>query len=95
MSAQQQPDHQEMELEIEKKILHLLTIYPIISPTMLQAGLGPSTKPAIWRPLLNKLIANGDVVETSTSVETPTSRYNTYAQLQLPGTKVTLKSKRK
>ena len=49
------------EAEIEVKILHLLGIYPIISPTMLQGGLGPSVKPALWRPVLARLINEAKV----------------------------------
>ena len=74
----------EMKLEIELKILHILGIYPIISPTMLQAGLGPSMKPALWRPVLLSLIANGKVIEDHESLLTPTERSNTYTKLSLP-----------
>ncbi len=75
---------------IEVKILHLLGIYPIISPTMLQSALGPSTKPADWRPVLGKLIAAGRVIEEQKSMQTPSERYNTYSKLSLPGTTVSV-----
>jgi hypothetical protein len=78
------------EKEVMAKILHLLRIFPVISPTMLQGGLGPYTKPAIWRPALQKLIAEGKVVETQESLQTPSERYNTYTKLSLPGTMVEL-----
>jgi len=70
------------------KILHLLSIYPIISPTMLQGGLGPAKKPILWRPVLEQLKEEGLVVETQESMLTPTERYNTYTKLSLPGTSV-------
>lgn len=76
--------------DIEAKILHLLGIYPIISPTMLQSGLGPSTKPAQWRPVLVSLIAAGRVIEEQESMQTPSERYNTYSKLSLPGTTVSV-----
>ncbi len=75
---------------IETKILHLLKIYPIISPTMLQSGLGPSTKPAQWRPVLSRLIVSGAVIETHEDIQTPSDRYNTYSKLSLPGTTVSV-----
>ncbi len=75
---------------IETKIVHLLGIYPIISPTMLQSGLGPSTKPAQWRPVLQKLITEGKVIEEQKSMQTPSDRYNTYSKLSLPGTTVSV-----
>ena len=78
------------QVEIETRILHLLRIYPVISPTMLQSGLGPSTKPAQWRPVLVDLIARGKVRENQESMQTPSERYNTYTKLSLPGTTVSV-----
>jgi hypothetical protein len=75
---------QATEEEVEAKILHLLNIYPVISPTMLQSGLGPYTKPSLWRPVLARLIANGQIVESQESLQTPSERYNTYVKLSLP-----------
>jgi len=76
--------------EIETKILHLLRIYPIISPTMLQGGLGPATRPAQWRPVLIDLIEQGKVIEEQESMQTPSERYNTYSKLSLAGTTVSV-----
>ncbi len=73
---------------IEAKILHLLSIYPIISPTMLQGGLGGHMKPAVWRPVLEKLIGEGRVAQTQKSMQTPTDRYNSYTMLSLADTKL-------
>ena len=75
--------------EIRTKILHLLRIYPIISPTMLQGGLGPPMKPVSWRPVLEAMIKEGLVVQEQESMMTPTERYNTYTKLHLPGVVVT------
>ena len=82
--------HEMTEEQISTKILHLLSIYPIVSPTMLQGALGPSMKPVLWRPVLDVLIADGQVVQEQESMMTPTERYNTYTKLMLPGTVVTL-----
>ena len=73
----------EMKIDIEMKILHILSIYPVISPTMLQAGLGPSTKPLFWRPILTTLIEDGKVREEHESKMTPSDRSNTYTKLSL------------
>ncbi len=83
------PDTIDTEAEIENRILHLLHIYPIISPTMLQGGLGPYVKPKNWRPVLAKLVEEGKVVESQESLQTPSNRYNTYSKLSLPGVHVT------
>lgn len=81
--------HEMTEEEIGTKILHLLGIYPIISPTMLQGALGPGLKPVLWRPVLRDLIETGLVIQESESKITPAERYNDYAKLMLPGTMVT------
>lgn len=73
---------------IEAKIVHLLGIYPIISPTMLQGGLGPAVKPSLWRPILEDLIERGIVVKTTEAKVTPAERYNTYTKLMLASTHV-------
>lgn len=48
---------------IESRIVELLMVYPSISPTMLQAGLGPSLSPDIWRPVFQNLIEKGVVIQ--------------------------------
>ncbi len=68
---------------IKEKIVHMLTIYPLISPTMLQGGLGPYVKPRDWKPLLEVLIQEGVVVRTQEEVFTPNDRFNTYTKLSL------------
>jgi hypothetical protein len=75
---------------IRDKILHILKIYPVISPTMLQGGLGPYMRPAQWRPVLAELVAEGLVEETQESLQTHAGRYNMYSKLSLPGTEVTV-----
>lgn len=76
--------------KVRDKILHILKIYPIISPTMLQGGLGPAMRPIQWRPILQALVAEGLVMETQKSLRTPLDRYNTYTMLHLPETKIDL-----
>lgn len=73
---------------LEEKILHILSIYPIVSPTMLQGALGPSVKSAVWRPALSRLIEAGKVIEETESLQTPTERYNTYTKLYIAGVTV-------
>jgi len=75
---------------LRSRILHLLTIYPVISPTMLQCGLGPSVKPQLWRPILQRLIDTGEVIQENQDATTVIGRYNSYTKLSLPGTKVKL-----
>ena len=75
------PDDPEM---IMQKIVHVLTIYPRLSPSMLQIGVGTGLKPSIWKPILERLITNGVVIRTFIQAETPSDRVQSYAILSLP-----------
>lgn len=68
---------------IRAKIIHILKIYPIISHSMLQIGLGSSLPPAIWRPVLYKMISDEEVMEDHLFMASPTGRQQTYTQLRL------------
>ena len=71
------------EVPFRDKIIHVLSIYPTISPTMLQMGLGPGISPKIWRPHLQALIDEGVVVQDSVAKQSPMGRYHQYQRLQL------------
>ncbi len=69
------------EDKIAFKILYVLDIYPIISPTMLQAGLGPQIPAHHWRPILEDLIIQGEIIRKSVTRKSPSGRNITYTQL--------------
>ena len=69
--------------DCKERILHILGIYPILSPSMLQIGVGTSLAPRDWRPALNKLIDEGEVVRDEVQAETPIGQHRTYVLLSL------------
>lgn len=69
--------------QIRMKIIELLTVYPRMSPTMLQAGLGPSLAPAFWRPIYDGLIAEGSVVQYAELPPLSTRRTHPYTVIEL------------
>lgn len=73
--------------EIKEKIVHLLKIYPVISPTMLQGGLGPYVKPKDWRPILEELVNQGVVVMYQETHLSPGGRYNVHNLISLSNSK--------
>ncbi len=74
----------ETEVQMTREmIIHLLGIYPIVSNTMLQSGLGPAVKPVLWRPILGELIEEGVVIRDQETLQTPYGRYNSYTKLSL------------
>lgn len=68
---------------IGRKILHCLSIYPQISPSMLVVGIGTAFPTAMWTPVLERLIMEGKVDKTQVQAETPSGRMNVYTILSL------------
>ena len=68
-----------------ERIVHLLEIYPVLSPTLLQGALGPQTKAAHWKPILEDLIKTGDVKREFVVATPPSGRTHTYTLLSLNG----------
>ncbi len=68
---------------IKDKIVHVLTVYPNISRSMLQVGIGPAISPKMWHPILQLLKNEGRVVENEEEAKGPTGRDQTYKHLKL------------
>lgn len=75
--------YMEENKDMEEKIKHVLEIFPIISPTMLQIGIGPQVPPKVWRPVLNRLIDEGIVVQDTVGAQNTTGRHLSYTRLFL------------
>lgn len=71
---------------IRDKILHLLRIYPIVSPSMLQIGIGSSLPTSIWRPVLQELLDTGEVKEDIIVSLSAAGRNQSYTLLSLKDT---------
>lgn len=82
MSDANETSMDEAEL-LGARIKHILTIYPVLSATMLQAALGPQTKSDSWRPVLEDMIANNIVYQDSVTLQSPIGRYNSYDRYML------------
>lgn len=68
---------------IRDRIMRILHIYPKISPSMLQIGLGTSLPPAIWRPILDTMIAEGIVTREDVHGATGSGRQKSYEIIRL------------
>ena len=58
---------------ISQRILHTLSIYPKLSMSMLQIGVGTGFPPALWHPVLEMLIRDGKVTRTLVQATHPVS----------------------
>lgn len=67
-----------------KKILHILDVYPKLSPSHVQISIGTAVPSSIWKPVLDKLVEEGSVILSTISKEAPTGRQQNYVILSLP-----------
>jgi len=61
--------------KIRAQILYVLEHFPIVSPSMLQVGIGNHIKPADWKPVLGDLVREGVVQQENCEAPTPAGRY--------------------
>jgi hypothetical protein len=68
---------------IRQKVLHVLSIYPKLNPSMLQVGIGTGVAPRLWHPVVDALIAEGLVKKYDIDTVTPTGRSQTSTVIAL------------
>lgn len=77
-------DDQPDSASIRERILHLLDIYIVVTPTMIQGSLGSGIKPSVWKEEMHRLCDEGLIIQDQTpSVISPAGRYQTYKRLYL------------
>lgn len=47
---------------IQEQLTHLLRVYPVLSPTLIQALLGTKVRPHVWKPVMEQMIEGGTLV---------------------------------
>ena len=72
------------DYDIPGRIVHVLKHYPVISPSMLQTGLG-NIKPKDWRPVLEDLIRQGTVHRDMQVDLSPSGQDRHYIKIYLNG----------
>lgn len=72
-----------VENVIQERIIHVLTIWPKISLSMLQVGIGTAISPKLWHPVYQKLKAEGRILESEFVAKGPTGRDQTYKIVSL------------
>lgn len=76
-------DTTKTEKLVREKIVHVLSIYPCISPTMLQLGIGTGLPPDLWHPVLDAMLKENSVSKTQVRAIAPSGRDQVYTRLQL------------
>ena len=68
---------------IRENILHILSIFPTISPSMLHITLGGSLPTKVWKPILEALIQSKLVERNEHVAPAPNGRTRCYTLLSL------------
>lgn len=76
-------DVDKLEADVWNRIIHVLKIYPKLSPTMLQVGIGTAISPAIWHPVLEAMLEDRVVDKKQEQHKTKTGRIQVYTILSL------------
>jgi hypothetical protein len=74
---------QERDYLWRERILHVLRIYPRISPSMLQVGIGPAIPASVWKPVMEQLIMENLIRRETIPLKGPSGRDNSYTILSL------------
>jgi len=70
-----------------QQLLHLLQVYPILSPSHVHQVLGPSVRVVAWKPFLYKLIQEGVIMHTAVACMSPSGRMQSRSLLCLASNK--------
>lgn len=71
----------EAKQRIGDKILYVLSLYPGISPVMLQMGLSPNVKARLWKPIMYEMIEQGLVRQETILAWSPSGQRRGYIKL--------------
>lgn len=80
-SGHELPDSGEVDASatlVRDRIIHTLLIYPKLSLTMIQMGIGTSIAPALWKPILAAMQDEGIIKLTNCNYSTPSGRWQAY-----------------
>lgn len=68
---------------IEDKILRLLAVFPKLSPSMIQIGIGSSMPATMWRPVLEDLVSRGQISRDTIIAPSGSGRTQNYTVISL------------
>lgn len=84
MSIEEEQDFEAATTDlIRSKILHVLRIYPKVSMSMLQVGIGTAISPKMWHPIFQSLKKEGKIKEETVAAQGPTGRDQSFTIISL------------
>ena len=78
-------NEEEIDKHVRLRIQHTLKIFPVLSHSMLQQGVGTGFPAKMWAPILENMVNDGEVHRTHRTMKHPaTGREQTYTLFTLP-----------
>jgi hypothetical protein len=74
---------QKVQDVLRQKIKHALTVWPYLSGSMIQIGLGTAVPPVLWRPVLQSMIDQKEITVLEIYARSPTGRDQKYTVYKL------------
>lgn len=84
MTPEAEDNVSDVQTLVKDKILHALEIFPFISNSMIHMAIGTSTPTMLWKPILEQLVREGNILETTVTAKSPLDRQQTYTIYHLP-----------
>ncbi len=69
--------------QLWKQLIHLHQVYPVLSPTLIQALLGSKMRPQTWKPVMEKMITSGALVRSEVVSENSWGQLRSYTCIRL------------
>jgi len=77
---------QALRSTLRAKILHTLSVWPYLNPSMLQVGIGTSISSRLWHPVRDALIKDGLIAQDEVRARSHVGRDQVYTILRLSTT---------
>ncbi len=68
---------------IHKQLAHLLQVYPVLSPTMIQSCFGARVRPVIWKPIMELMLQEGVLVRNEVVSKDSWGQLRSYTCIRL------------
>ena len=71
------------QTQIQEQLTHLLKVYPVLSPTLIQGLLGSNIRPTFWKPVLEAMIDEGSISRDEVQAQNAYGQFRSYTCIRL------------
>ncbi len=71
--------------QLREQLKHLFQVYPVLSPTMIQALLGSKVRAVVWKPIMEVMICSGELTRFQVVAKNTFGQLRSYTCIKLVG----------